>query len=322
MFVTFPRGATTLKPIASLFSDATLPPPPPCCPPHHITLRNSRMRTMQQARVSLHLSETSVVERQAEWTKSHNERLAALVRSAEAEEREACPFSPAISAASRLSERSFLPQDVRSALAASAEKPPHPKRPSQLAALAPVSAALRQKAGIDAFVDRLALARVRAEADAAHAIAVFSTKKSAAVTGPARTIPMAQALAVASGPKVSAPTPNSVKTAAFRAAASAAPHGSGSISAVNDVTLGAEVTRRPELDSTLPPASVNDVAPNGGADVPRSGRELYLPSGQVAFEAQTLAAANLNTLSASRSASSMIVSPKPVQILWRTKQTA
>jgi hypothetical protein len=137
-----------------------------------------------------------VIDRQEAWSRARNERLQSLARAVSDAEQSACSFAPNISAASRLSDRTFLSDDVRFARAAAGGA----SRPAA-SARASASAPLRRNADIDAFAGRLALARQRAAEDAAYAEAVYSPRRH----GASRTVRRKDADAVA--PQSPAPPP-------------------------------------------------------------------------------------------------------------------
>ncbi len=139
-----------------------------------------------------------MIDRQEAWSRARNERLQSLARAVSDAEQSACSFAPNISAASRLSDRTFLSDDVRFARAAvgGASRPAASARAS-------ASAPLRRNADIDAFAGRLALARQRAAEDAAYAEAVYSPRRY----GASRTVRRKDADADAVAPRSPAPPP-------------------------------------------------------------------------------------------------------------------
>lgn len=243
----------------------------------------------EQDKVPAHIVDTNVIDRQETWTRARNERLQSLARAVSDAEQSECTFAPNISAASRLSDRTFLSDDVRFARAAAG---------GSMRSRAGASAPLRRNADIDAFAGRLALARQRAAEDAAYAEAVYSPRRH----GVSRTVRRKDADAVA------------VVVASQSPSNSLAPP-----QVVEDGSALFDGTAQPRFSSSSLYAAAE--SPNLGAAQPRA---LGSSAGSIAASLYATAAmvsaapALQQPAPSSSGVARVLLSPQTGQVTWRT----
>ena len=136
-------------------------PLPPIHSPHH------HLRLLAQAKYTASLSTRSVLDRQADWVRSRDDKLRRLALEAEERARTECTFHPSISDVSR-AHPGRLPADVRSALHSPSAQQQQQQQQQGLHGSEPGATALARKSATEAaFVERMRRAHLQREEVAA-----------------------------------------------------------------------------------------------------------------------------------------------------------